>query len=324
MNAAMLRQLLATTISNYRQQLYDNITGSNLILATLQKKGRITSVDGGADIRGPVIFDEEDFRWYEGMDTLGRVQKETIGEAVYAPGMAAASITLSGEEMAKNAGKAQVVKLLRGKTQNAENTLKSGITRAIYGDGSTAKSFVGLDAIVSDTPTVGTVGGIDAAAKPWWRNKAVTVAMAGAADDAERFRRLRRGMSDLYRQCSVGTEKADIITLSDDVYGVFESGLQENQRYADANAAALGFDTLKFRTATVITESSGSAHPDDNGFFLNTDFLSLEYYAGRGFDELDLPESTPDMDAVTKHIGFMGAMTCYKRNRHGRLIVTGL
>ncbi|KAA0971081.1 phage major capsid protein [Aureimonas fodinaquatilis] len=324
MSPAMLRQLLATTISNYRSQLYDNITGSNLILATLEKKGRITSIDGGADIRGPVIFDEEEFKWYDGMDSLGRVQKETIGEAIYSPGMAAASITLSGEEMAKNNGKSQIVKLMRGKTQNAENTLKSGITRAIYGDGTLAKSFVGLDAIVSDTPAVGTVGGIDAAAKAWWRNKAVTVAMAGAADDAERYRRLRKGMSALYRACAVGTEKPDVITLEDDVYGVFEGGLQENQRYADANAAALGFDTLKFRQASVITESAGSAHPADHGFFINTDFLGLEYYEGRGFDELDLPESTPDVDAVTKHIGFMGAMTCYKRNRHGRLIVTGL
>lgn len=324
MNAAQLRQLLATTIANYRRQLYDNVTGSNLVLATLQQKGRITPLDGGSDIRGPVVFDEEDFKWYDGVDSLGRTQKETIGEAVYTPGMAAASITLSGEEMAKNAGRSQIVKLLRAKTQNAENTLKSGITRALYGDGSVAKSFVGLDAIVSDTPAVGTVGGIDAAAKPWWRTKAATVAMAGAADDRERYRRLRLGMSALYRQCCVGTEKTDIVTLSDDVYGLYESGLQENQRYADANAAALGFDTLKYRSATVITESAGSAHPDDNGFFLNTDFLNLEYYEGRGFDELDLPESTPDMDAVTKHIGFMGALTCYKRNRHGRLIVTGL
>lgn len=163
-------------------------------------------LDGGSDIRGPVVFDEEDFRWYDGVDSLGRTQKETIGEAVYTPGMAAASITLSGEEMAKNAGRSQIVKLLRAKTQNAENTLKSGITRALYGDGSVAKSFVGLDAIVSDTPAVGTVGGIDAAAKPWWRNKAATVAMAGAADDRERYRRLRLGMSALYRQCCVGTE----------------------------------------------------------------------------------------------------------------------
>ena len=45
MNAAQLRQLLATTIANYRRQLYDNVTGSNLVLATLQQKGRITPLD---------------------------------------------------------------------------------------------------------------------------------------------------------------------------------------------------------------------------------------------------------------------------------------
>lgn len=324
MTPAMQRQLLATTISNYKRKLFDNVTGSNLILAVLRKKGRITSVDGGADIRGPVIFDEEIFQWYGGLDPLSREAKETIGEAVYDPGMAAASITLSGEEMMKNRGKSQIVKLMRGKMQNAENTLKTGIVKGIYGDGSVPKSFVGLDALVAEDPTVGTVAGIDAAAKPWWRNKVETVELAGAADEADKYRRLRTGMSNLYRKCSNGTEKPDIITLDDPVYGIFEAGLQENQRYTSARAAELGFDTLKFRNAEVIAEADGSDHPEDQGYFLNTDFLALEYYEGRGFEELDLPESTPDLDAVTKHVGFMGALTAYKRSRFGRLIVNGV
>ncbi|WP_185982660.1 phage major capsid protein [Aureimonas mangrovi] len=323
LSAGVTRQLLATTLSNYKRRLYDNVTGSNLILATLRAKGRITAVDGGHDIRGPVIFDEEIFKWYGGLDPLSRDQKETITEAGFDPGMAVASVTISGEERAKNSGRAQIVKLMRGKLDNAENTIKSGITRGIYGDGTTPNSFVGLDSFVSEDPTVGTVGGIDGSAAAWWRNKVTTVDMTGADEQAQ-FRRLRAGMSELYRKCSVGTEQPDVITLDDPVFGIFESGLQDNQRYTDADSAKLGFDTLRYRKAKVVSESDGSAHPENQGYFVNTDFLALEYYEGRLFEELDLADTTPDLDAVTKHLGFMGALTTYKRNRHGRLVVTGL
>ncbi|WP_156382363.1 MULTISPECIES: phage major capsid protein [unclassified Aureimonas] len=314
-------QLVALTISKYKRKFYDNILGSNMLLATLDKKGRVTSVDGGNDIRGQIIMDTELFAWYEGTDPLTRAQKKTIGDAAYSPAQAAASITLTGEETAKNNGEAAIKKLMRGKVMNAENTLKTKINDALYRDGSVPKSFVGLDAIVAADPTTGTVGGVNAAANVWWRNKTLTVTLTGAANADERYRRLKQGMNTLYRKTSNGTEKPDIITLDDETFGTFEDGLQENQRYTDAGAAKLGFEAYRFKGASVVSESDGSAHPTNGGFMLNTDYLNLEYYEGRGFEPLDLPESTPDLDAVTKHIAFMGALTCYNRSRQARLVV---
>ena len=42
---------------------------------------------------------------------------------------------------------------------------------------------------------------------------------------------------------------------------------------------------------------------------LNTKYLKFEIYSGRNFEALDLPDQSPDMDAITKHIAFMGGLT---------------
>jgi hypothetical protein len=38
---------------------------------------------------------------------------------------------------------------------------------------------------------------------------------------------------------------------------------------------------------------------------------------------LDLPDQSVDMDAITKHIAFMGGLTLSNRSMQGRIILTG-
>jgi hypothetical protein len=54
-------------------------------------------------------------------------------------------------------------------------------------------------------------------------------------------------------------------------------------------------------------------------FMLNTSYLKFEIYRGRNFQPLNLPDSTPDMDAITRHIAFMGALTLANRALQGRI-----
>ena len=59
------------------------------------------------------------------------------------------------------------------------------------------------------------------------------------------------------------------------------------------------------------------------GYFLNTKYLKFEIYSGRNFELLDLPDQSSDMDAVTRHIGFMGCLTLSNRAMQGKLVVSG-
>lgn len=322
-----ISQLLATTISKREKRIWDQITLGNIMLYIMQMKGRVTATASGTDIRVPILIDDEEFAWYKGMDPLTRATRGVIEEAIYDPARAAASITIPGDQLDMNRGQnTRIVNLLKTRTDNAINTAKSNITKAIYADGTTADSFPGLGAFITETPELGVVGGVDASVIEPWRNQVEVVNLVGIDTTTEdggkaAFRALRSGMNKLQRRCTRGTEKPDLVTLDPDSFDLYEGGLQDNQRYASAKLAEVGFETLRHKGASVTSEDEGVGHPDDGGFMLNTDMLALEHYAGRKFQLLDLSETSPDVDAITKHIGFFGALTMKNRARQGRLVV---
>lgn len=311
-----VNQLVATTIANYHKQFADNVSNSNAVTALLRMGDRIRTVDGGRSIACPLTYAEETFAWYTGTELLSRAVKETISEADYEPANAVASVTLSGPDLAKNKGKERTLNLLEGKLDNAEATMKNNITKAVYGDGTVAKSFAGLKAFITDDGT-GTVGGINATTWPFWKNQFQSVARATGLQ----YPALKAGMNALWMKLIRGTEKPDLVLADGEVYATYESGLQENQRYADAKLGALGFETLKYKSAAIVFD--GAATGLVGGYMVNTKYLKLEVYEGRNFDALDLPDQSPDMDGITKHLAFMGALTLSNRAMQGRLLLTG-
>jgi hypothetical protein len=312
-----VNQLVATTINNYHDRFADNVSNSNAITAMLRQGNRVRIIDGGKAIATPLTYAEETFAWYSGTELLSRAVKETISEADYAPANAVASVTLSGPDLAKNRGRERILNLLEGKLDNAESTMSNNITKAVYGDGTVAKSFAGLRAMITDDGT-GTVGGINATTWPFWMNQFQSVARATGLQ----YPALKAAMNALWMKLIRGTEKPDLIVLDAELYGTLESGMQENQRYASPTLGALGFETLKYKTAAVVFD--GSATGLTGGYFINTKYLKFEIYRGRNFEPLDLPDQSPDMDAVTRHLAFMGALTLSNRAMQGRLFATGV
>jgi len=311
-----INQLMATTLNNYHKTLADNVTNSNAVTALLRQGDRVRVIEGGRRIACPLSYAEETFAWYSGTELLSRAVKETISEAEYDPANAVVSVTLSGPDLAKNRGKERILNLLESKIDNAENTLKNNITKAIYGDGTVAKSFAGLKAFVTDAGT-GIVGGIDSTTWPFWKNQFQPIVRATGLQ----YPALKAGMNALWLKLTRGTEKPDLILVDGEIYATYESGLQENQRYADANLGKLGFETLKYKTAALVYDSAATGLV--GGYMLNTKYLKFEIYSGRNFEALDVPDQSVDMDATTKHIAFMGGLTLSNRSMQGRIVLSG-
>ena len=114
---------------------------------------------------------------------------------------------------------------------------------------------------------------------------------------------LKAGMNALWMKLVRGTEHPDLIVADAEVYATYESGLQENQRYTDSKLGGLGFETLKYKSAAIVFDGAAtgiSTAPAGAAYFLNTKYLKLEIYSGYNFESLDLPDQSPDMDAITK------------------------
>ena len=309
--------LVTTTLQKYHTTIYDNVTNNNALLYRLKTGDKVRMVDGGRTIVCPLAYAEEDFKWYSGLDTLPRAVKETISEAEYSPAMAAASITLSGEELAKNRGRSAVLNLLEGKIANAERTLDNNISIGVHSDGALPKQLIGLKALVSATPAVGVVGGINPATWTFRQNQVANVVMPGVNALTD-YAAIKKAMNTMWLKLTRGTDKPDLILADDVSYDAYEEGLQDHVRYTATKMADAGFTSLKYKDADFVFDSTASGMVSGL-YMLNTSYIKFEIYTGRNFQPLNLPDSTPDMDGITRHLAFMGGLTLSNRMLQGRL-----
>ncbi|WP_164158769.1 phage major capsid protein [Stenotrophomonas maltophilia] len=149
-------------------------------------RNKVDSVFGNGVYNEKVRYtNDSNYQNYTGDDQFTYNRKKTMRLAPYQSYEAFDGFTLNETELANNgilltddrnavmteAEKIQIVNIL---TENRA-TLKDGFQEnwdiEVHLDGSTnPKAVPGLDALVSTTPAVGTIGGIDAATTPYWRN----------------------------------------------------------------------------------------------------------------------------------------------------------
>ena len=124
-------------------------------------------------------------------------------------------------------------------------------------------------------------------------------------------------MLQLWLELSRGSDKTDLIVMSNDYFTFFEGSQTSLKRYASEDKAQAGFVSLKYKTADVIFDG-GSGIPAATGYFLNTDYLEL--VAHRDAQMSEVPEMRAiNQDAVVIPIIWMGNLVCSNRSLQGIL-----
>ena len=167
------------------------------------------------------------------------------------------SITRSDELM--NSGDAQVVDLLKAKTQIAEKTLADYIQGGLYHSGTTAKSIVGTGQFLS---TSNTVGGISQSSYSWWQ----------AQIDSSTTTLTLAAMQTIFNSCTINNSSPTVIMATRANYNRYYALLQPQQRFVDGDTAKGGFQNLLFNGVPLI---AGSKVPTSNLQFLNEEHLGL-------------------------------------------------
>jgi uncharacterized protein YdbL (DUF1318 family) len=307
--------LLTTTLESRTGKLADNVSDNNALLKRLKERGNIRPVSGGTKIVEELEYGESDSIWYTGYDKIDFTNPQLFSAAEFDLKLLAAPVGISGEELLKNAGKERVIDLLEAKIKNAEKTLKNQMSAAIYSDGtgSGGKQLTGLQALVSDAPTTGTVGGIDRASNEFWRNVAKTSAVTAE--------NIYAAMNEVYLACSRGSDVPDLIVADDELYATYEASLGEKQRFTNAKLAEAGFTNLKFKSADVIYDGGvGGKCPAGHMYFLNTEYLRLRPHKERNFKLIGGERMAINQDAIYKIIGWAGNLTMSNAQLQGVLI----
>jgi hypothetical protein len=137
---------------------------------------------------------QSNFQWFSGSQVVTYNKRQTIEQAMYAwrsahdgfsldedrlaqNGIKITEDTYPGTSQASEAEKIQLTNLIEEQSEVLRLGFEEKFAQACHLDGTqSADALVGLDALVSLTPSTGTVGAIDrsVAGNAWWRNNAYT------------------------------------------------------------------------------------------------------------------------------------------------------
>ena len=314
-------EIITTTLKNRQGVIADNISNNNALLARLRRNGNTMLEDGGQTLVQELDFAENStFKYYSGYDTIDVSGSNVISAAEYDWKQAAAAVTISGLEMAQNSGsETRVLNLMQSRIQNAERTVMNQIAAGIFSDGtgSSGKEIGGLQLLVADTPTSGTVGGINRANFEFWRNVSFDATSDGGA--AATSANIQDYMNTVWRQLIRPGDAPDLIVADGNYFNFFWESLQSIQRITSAEQGTSGFRSLAFNgpggTAEVVLDGNA---PTNHMYFLNSNYLFWKVHRDRNF--APTPDIRPtNQDAVAQLILFMGNMTLSNAKLQGVL-----
>jgi hypothetical protein len=300
--------LLSTTLKYYEPKIADEIFDDLPLWYWLHGRGRgegqsgkaMDTISGGNSIVVPLLYGENTTaKSYSGYELLDTTPQDDISAAEFNWKQLSVSIAISGIEEFKNSSKHKIIDLLNTKKMQAVMTLKTKLNEQAYADGTGngGKDITGLQALIADAPSTGTLAGINRANYTWWRNQSTNNASfaANGLDD----------MRTLYNTCSKGNDSPDLIISGQTPFELYEKTHQSQQRFVDTKTMDAGFTNLKFKNAVMMFDNDCAS---TRMYFINSRYLRLKM--GAGMDMKTTPFVKPNnQDAKVAQILFYGNLT---------------
>lgn len=316
-----ISDIIATTIQNRSGIIADNVSNNVALLLRMKQRGRIKTFSGGDVILQELSYEDSNTNnsgYYSGYEEINITPNSPISASRWEIKQAAAAVALSGLEQLQNAGKEQIVDLIDARMDVAEAQMMNLIAAGIYSDGSGTggKQITGLQAIVADSPSSSTVGGIAEGTWTWWKNISFDASTDG--NTAATSSNIQSYMNRTALQVVRGTEGPDIIVADNNYYRLFLESMQTIQRVTSEEMAGAGFSSLKYfgagrSTDVVLDGGVGGACPTNHMYFLNTKYLFFRPHSQRNMVPIGGDRMATNQDAIIKLIGWAGNMTCSSR-----------
>lgn len=328
-----LDALFATSVSNAKKTLFDNISTSNAFWNKLIKSKAYKSVNGGTHIEIPLMYSLGEPDTYDGYDVLSTAPTDGITRVEWEWRQIAVPISISFKEERQNAQ--NIVGLLSSKIKQANMGMKEFIPKLLL-HGNSANGGAITDNYVSpsngslgieplslmvkvDPTTSTTIGNINQSTSTWWRNKVKS--FSGITTSVQ----LLEYMSNLYNDCSKGPGgPPDIIWVDQKTFELLEMALFHRTRQAPKTQQDFPFENIMFKRAMVVWDefmsdvANGVTNTDTAGtiFMLNSQFFEINYDSQGDFRTRPF-QTPPNQDAKVSHILWMGNMTMSNRRKHG-------
>jgi hypothetical protein len=298
--------LLTTTLDNYKAEITSSIVNNHPLLNRLQSKGNIVKVSGGATFQEKISYATNGTVQYQGeYDTFNTTPQDVLTTATFNQKILTGTMTMSDLEMKQNAGKEGFINLAEAKKKVLKDSLANQLGSSIYADGTGTggKEIGGLQLLVADDPTSGTVGNINRANFSVWRNKIYDFSVESATASAST---MQAAFNALWTRCQAQAgELPDLIAADSIYFGFFETSLQTVQRITDPAIGALGYSSYRYKNADVFYDPEC---PASHAYFLNTNHIFLKYL-GKDLFEVGETSRPVNQNCYVTPIVLTGNMT---------------
>jgi len=293
--------LLSTTLANYRKQFSDNLSRSFFLYYWLTQKGKKKLVNGGESIVIQLMYGKNStIKSYDGYELLDTTPQEGLTAVKFPWKQVSGSVSISRKEERQNSGESRLINLLDSKIKQAEISMRDELNRMFFGDGTgnSSKDIFGLQLLVENGSSWGTLAGIDRSdtLNAWWRNQ-WTGSIGSFNTSSAGINAMRTG----YNNGSRGNEHPDIGVTTQTIFELYEAGLVANERFTDQETGDAGFVNLKYKGMVLGYDeqcTSGSM------YMLNSNYL--EFVVDSQTDLITTDFIRPDnQDAKTAQILIM-------------------
>lgn len=235
----------------------------------LKEKGRVMNLSGHRRIEVPVEYgDNETVRWITKGDTVPISETELVTMTYEYWKDVSVTVLRWFKEDRENRGKAQMINLANLKLGAAERAIYEELEEVVFADGTGDNEPNGLQNLVADSPSTGTVHGINRANSSYWRNQTKT---ASGAFSLYGIDDMRVCLNNIIRYSRA--EVKDIVLVTDQTtFEAYEKEGYEIYQLQDNSLYDAGFDTLTFRRRPIMWCPSA---PSAKIYFINPNYLSL-------------------------------------------------
>ena len=307
----------------------DLVSNANAILSVMKSRNQFKSFSGPT-IRERLLYNESNtYTRYTGYQYLNPAPAELFNDAEFTAKLAAVSVTLSGEDILKNSGRAQLKNIFEEHISAAETELEDRFVEDLHSDGTAANQIGGLQLVLPTTTNSGSYGGISRVDNAIWRTTTYdsnSLLVAGTTYTGVTSTSVKPIFDHIMIQRSKGNKGPNLIAASSEHYIAYTAATVNIQRINDENALGkLGFTALKYygggKQVDVVLEGGiGSAMPANTSYFINTAALKFRYHEDRNFVKFGGKQTPINQDAVVQHVGFYGNLTMNDPQHMAKLI----
>lgn len=296
----------------------DNITANIKLFYFLNQVGNKEYENGGDNYKFPVFKELATAQAYTGATVLDTVERDPVTICEFSRKQFSQDITLSGTNLLKNSGNDEtaIINYIAAQIEMAQEGMKDTLANATNGIMSAAADaalgITGIRAMLADSTTTGTYGGLSRATYAYWRHKSDTVSTGFNTDGLQSMRTL---YFDLIR----GDESPMIIVMTKASYINLDRALtgtiQYNQPSPKTTFGDIGFEHINFRGTPVIFDANMTAN---RAAFLNLKYVRLLVHRDRDMAVRDFI-APANQDAIIGRLLWAGNIVCNNLAAQGLL-----